>query len=71
MVELWLNVIRDLCTWSVVQSWDSLQWKLQISLKEIVNASHLMIEYNVYLYREEFLKNKINFFKSTGKLSKI
>lgn len=71
MVELRLNVIRDLCTWSVVQSWDSLQWKLQISLKEIVNASYLMIEYNVYLYREEFLKNKINFFKSTGKLSKI
>lgn len=71
MVELRLNVIRDLCTWSVVQSWDSLQWKLQISLKEIVNASYLMIEYNVYLYREEFLKNKIIFFKSTGKLSKI
>lgn len=71
MVELRLNVIRDLCTWSVVQSWDSLQWKLQISLKEIVNASYLMIEYNVYLYREEFLKNKINFFKSTGKLNKI
>lgn len=71
MVELRLNVIRDLCTWSVVQSWDSLQWKLQISLKEIVNASYYMIEYNVYLYREEFLKNKINFFKSTGKLSKI
>lgn len=71
MVELRLNVIRDLCTWSVVQSWDSLQWKLQISLKEIVNASYLMIEYNIYLYREEFLKNKINFFKSTGKLSKI
>lgn len=58
MVELRLNVIRDLCTWSVVQSWDSLQWKLQISLKEIVNASYLMIEYNVYLYREEFLKIK-------------
>lgn len=71
MVELRLNVIRDLCTWSVVQSWDSLQWKLQISLKEIVSVSYLMIEYNVYLYREEFLKNKINVFKSTGKLSKI
>lgn len=56
MVELRLNEIRDLCTWSVVQSWDSLQWKLQISLKEIVNASYLMIEYNVYLYREEFFK---------------
>lgn len=54
MVELRLNEIRDLCTWSVVQSWDSLQWKLQISLKEIVNVSYLMIEYNVYLYREEF-----------------